>query len=241
MTAGSPKLLVAIATYNEIENIPSLTAEILAILPHADILVIDDNSPDGTGKWVDEHLTTEPRLRVIHRAGKLGLGTATIAGMKYAIEKNYDWLLAMDADFSHHPRYLQGILAGMANADVSIGSRYVPGGGVHNWPLKRRLMSRAINIYARWLLGLRIKDCSGAYRCFRVDLLRKLDFTQIISRGYSFGEEVLWRLKRVGARFHESPIIFADRERGLSKINSQEAYQALWIIFRLGLTNWLGI
>jgi dolichol-phosphate mannosyltransferase len=153
--------------------------------------------------------------------------------------------LNLDADFSHHPRYLPALLAGMTPAagppvDVMIGSRYVPQGGVQGWPWRRRLMSRGVNLYARFMLGLPAKDCSGAYRCYRTELLRKLDFDQIRSRGYSFQEEILWHLKRLGARFAETPIVFADRERGLSKINSREAKEALKIILQLGLKNWFG-
>ena len=129
----------------------------------------------------------------------------------------------------------------MDDADVTIGSRYIPGGGVKDWPLKRRLMSWGVNTYARWLLGLRSRDCSGAFRCFRTELLRKVDFDSIRSRGYSFQEEILWRLKRLGARMSETPIIFADRERGQSKINKQEAIAALWVILRLGITNWFHV
>ena len=235
------RTLVTIATYNEIENLPLLVDAIWEVASQVDILVIDDNSPDGTGSWCDEQAKTEPRLHCLHRAGKLGLGTATIAGMKYAIEHDYDLMLNMDADFSHHPRYIPALLAGMESADVTIGSRYVPGGGVKDWPFKRRLMSWGVNTYARWLLGLRPKDCSGAFRCFRVELLRRVDFDSIRSRGYSFQEEILWHLKRAGARFTESPILFADREKGQSKINSREALSAIGIIFRLGIRNWLGI
>jgi dolichol-phosphate mannosyltransferase len=237
------KTLVTIATYNEIENVPRLVEEIWQVAPQADVLVIDDNSPDGTGKWCDEKAASEPRLKCVHRAGKLGLGTATIAGMQYAIEHDYDYVLNMDADFSHHPRYVPAILAAMesgAGADVSIGSRYCLGGGTKGWPFKRRLMSWAVNTYARCLLGLKPKDTSGAFRCYRVASLKQLDFGAIKSRGYSFQEEILWRLKRVGARMSETPILFADRERGQSKINKQEAYAALWILFRLGMTNWVG-
>lgn len=239
--ARGPRTLVSVATYNEFENLPLLVDEILAIAPQVDILVIDDNSPDGTGVWAEERTKADARVHVLHRAGKLGLGTATIAAMKYAIEHEYDYLLNLDADFSHHPRYIPDMLAGMDHADVMIGSRYCPGGGVKDWPLKRRLMSQGVNFYARTSLGLKPKDCSGAYRCFRVSTLRQLDFSRIRSRGYSFQEEILWHLKRVGARFGETPIIFADRERGQSKINSREAVAALWIIFRLGLKNWLGL
>jgi dolichol-phosphate mannosyltransferase len=241
------RTLVTIATYNEIENLPQLVEEIWQVAPQTDILVIDDNSPDGTGKWCDDKAASEPRLKCVHRAGKLGLGTATIAGMQYAIEHGYDYVLNMDADFSHHPRYVPAILAamerdgGLGGADVSIGSRYCAGGGTKDWPFKRRLMSWAVNTYARCLLGLKPRDTSGAFRCYRVSLLKKLDFSAIKSRGYSFQEEILWRLKRVGATMSETPIIFADRERGQSKINKQEAISALVVILRLGMTNWTGL
>lgn len=235
------RTLVTIATYNEIENLPLLVDAIWEVAPQVDILVIDDNSPDGTGSWCDERAKIEPRLHSLHRQGKLGLGTAIVAGMKYALDHGYDLVLNMDADFSHHPRYIPALLAGMDNADVTIGSRYVSGGGVKDWPLKRRLMSWGVNTYARWLLGLRPHDCSGAFRCFRTDLLRRIQFDSIRSRGYSFQEEILWHLKRAGARFAESPILFADREKGQSKINSKEAISAIWIIFRLGITNWTGL
>jgi len=238
---GPLRTLVTIATYNEIENLPLLVDAVWDVAPQVDILVIDDNSPDGTGDWCDQKGAGEPRLKCLHRAGKLGLGTATIAGMKWALEHGYDQVLNMDADFSHHPRYVPSLLAKMEEADVVIGSRYVPGGGVKDWPLKRRWMSWGVNTYARWLLGLSPRDCSGAFRCFRTDVLRKVDFDSIRSRGYSFQEEILWHLKRAGARFAESPILFADREKGQSKINSREALAAIWIIFRLGMKNWLGV
>ena len=239
------KTLVTIATYNEIENVPRLVEEIWQVAPQADVLVIDDNSPDGTGKWCDEKAASEPRLKCVHRAGKLGLGTATIAGMQYAIEHDYDYVLNMDADFSHHPRYLPAMIGGMdppvgPSVDVMIGSRYVPGGGTANWPLRRRLMSRAVNLYARWMLWLGAKDCSGGYRCYRVDTLRRLNLDSIRSRGYSFQEEILWMLRRAGARIGETPIVFADREQGQSKINGREAIAAMKIIAALGVQNALG-
>lgn len=244
------KLLVTVATYNEIENLPRLVDEIFQFVPQADLLVIDDNSPDGTGAWCDRQSQADPRVHCLHRAGKLGLGTATIAGMKYAIEHGYKLVLNMDADFSHHPRYLPALLAGMEPADgpvsngpaidVMIGSRYIPGGGIEGWPWKRHFMSRGINLYARWLLGLKSTDCSGAFRCYRVSLLEKLDFGRVRSRGYSFQEEILWHLKRVGARFGETPIVFVDRVEGASKIDLKEAGASLWIIMKLGLQNVLG-
>lgn len=235
------RVLITVATYNELENLPDLLEAIFAEVPRVDVLVIDDNSPDGTGRWCDERAAGDPRVHCLHRSGKLGLGTATIAGMRHAIEHGYDYVLNLDADFSHHPRYIPALLAAMDHCDVAIGSRYVAGGGVKDWPWRRRFMSWGVNTYARLLLGLKPRDCSGAYRCFRVALLERLDFNAIISRGYSFQEEILWRLKRLGAKFHEVRILFADRERGVSKINGREAVNALWIIFRLGLKNWLGI
>lgn len=235
------RTLVTVATYNEIENLPLLVDEVWRVAPQADILVIDDNSPDGTGRWCDEKAASERRLFCIHRAGKLGLGTATIAAMQYAIQHGYDYVLNMDADFSHHPRHIPAILAGMEEADVSIGSRYCAGGATQGWPWQRKLMSWGVNTYARTMLGLKPRDTSGAYRCYRVELLRRLDFGAIQSRGYSFQEEILWRLKRVGARMSETAILFADRERGQSKINKREALAAIGIIGRLGMKNWVGI
>ncbi|MEX2114296.1 MAG: polyprenol monophosphomannose synthase [Pirellulales bacterium] len=238
--------LVTLATYNEIENLPRLVDEILAVAPEVDLLVIDDNSPDGTGAWCDTKSAFEPRLHCLHRSGKLGLGTATIAGMRYALENGYRFILNMDADFSHHPRYLHALLAGMDRpdgspaVDVMIGSRYVPGGKIEGWPLKRHLMSRGVNTYARWLLGLPAQDCSGAFRCYRTSLLSQIDFDAIRSRGYSFQEEILWLLKRSGATFGETPITFADRRHGTSKIDSREAWSALRIILALGVRNWFG-
>ena len=237
----SPKTLIAVATYNEIENLPLLVDEVFRYAPTADMLVIDDASPDGTGQWCAEWAATESRLHVVHRSGKLGLGTAIIAGMQYAIDHAYDYLLMMDADFSHQPRYLPDFLAGMEGedgktpVDVMLGSRYIPGGGVEGWPWRRQWMSRNVNRYARFMLGLTPRDCSGGFRCYRTELLRRIDFTAIRSRGYSFQEEILWRLKRAGARFGETPIVFVDRQRGKSKINLREAFAALWILFRLGV------
>jgi dolichol-phosphate mannosyltransferase len=239
------KTLVVVATYNEIENLPPLVEEIFRYLPTADLLVVDDNSPDGTGRWCDARAAEDPRLHCLHRSGKLGLGTAVIAAMKYALANGYSYALTMDADFSHPPKCLPAMIAGMnpengPSVDVMIGSRYVPGGGVEGWPLKRHFMSRGVNFYSRWFLGLQPKDCSGNYRCYRTEILAKLDFDHVRSRGYSLQEEILWCLKRVGARFGETPIIFVDRQRGKSKINMSEAATALRIIFSLGMRSLFG-
>ncbi len=232
--------LISLATYNEIENLPRLVDEIALAAPDADVLVIDDNSPDGTGRWCEDRAASDPRLHCLHRAGKLGLGTATIAAMQYAIEHGYTYLLNMDADFSHHPRYIPALVEQMEShpdgpRNVMIGSRYVRGGAIVGWSLKRHLMSRGVNCYARCMLGLKARDCSGAFRCYRVSTLAKLNFAAIRSRGYSFQEEVLWHLKQLGAKFGETPITFVDRVRGSSKINAREAMAALKIILSLAL------
>ncbi|HEY7152364.1 MAG TPA: glycosyltransferase, partial [Gemmataceae bacterium] len=169
-SVAPPRILVSLATYNERDNLAPLLAEIHKAVPSADLLVIDDNSPDGTGQLADELVTSDPRLHVLHRPGKLGLGTAILSGMHYAIEHGYELFVNMDADFSHHPRYLPALVGGMNHADgspavdVMIGSRYVSGGRIEGWPLRRHLMSRGVNAYARLLLGLKAKDCSGAFR-----------------------------------------------------------------------------
>lgn len=237
------RTLVVVATYNEIENLPRLVDEIFSVAPQVEILVIDDNSPDGTGDWCEGRMVDDRRFHCIHRQGKLGLGTATMAGFRFAIDQGYDAALTMDADFSHPPRYLPALIEGVfrerSPADVMIGSRYVRDGGIQGWSWRRRWMSRWLNRFARLMLGLKTKDCSGAFRCYRTDVLRRLEFASLRSRGYSYLEEILWRLKNVGARLEESPIIFVDREFGQTKINSREAIAALWIILRLGLKNWL--
>lgn len=234
------RTLITVATYNERENLPQLLDAILAVAPDVHVLVIDDNSPDGTGTLADERADDDPRIHVLHRPGKLGLGTAVIAGMRWAMERGYDFVLNMDADFSHHPKYIPALRSGMNHADVMIGSRYVPGGGVAGWGLGRRFMSAGINWYARLLLRLPARDTSGAFRCYRVSKLRDLDFSKVESRGYSFQEEILYHCRRAGFRFEETPIVFEDRRYGSSKINRQEATAALWIILKLGWKNIMG-
>lgn len=243
--ADASKTLVTVATYNEIDNLPSLVADIFRHAPEVELLVIDDNSPDGTGEWCDRKAAEDRRVHCLHRPGKQGLGTAIVAGMRYAIEQGYEYVLNIDADFSHQPKYLPDLLAGMdppgqAPVDVMIGSRYVRGGGIEGWPLKRHLMSRAVNFYARLLLGLAPRDCSGGYRCYRAASLSRLDFDRLVSHGYSFQEEILWHLKRLGCRFGETPITFVDRVKGRSKINLREAWRAISIICALGRRNLLG-
>jgi dolichol-phosphate mannosyltransferase len=229
------RILVSIATYNERENLPGLIRGVHEYVPSAEVLVIDDNSPDRTGRLADELAAADRRIRVMHRAGKLGLGTAIIAAMRYAIKHDYEFLVNMDADFSHHPRYLPALLGGMDRHDVMIGSRYVPGGGVRNWPFKRQLTSRAVNGLSRLLLRIPARDTSGAYRCYRVAKLRAVDLDAIRSRGYSFQEEVLYLCRKAGCRLGETPILFEDRRAGQSKVNAKEAVRSLCLLLYLGV------
>jgi dolichol-phosphate mannosyltransferase len=243
---NTPKTLVAIATYNEIDNLPRLVAEVQGQAPDIDLMVIDDNSPDGTGAWCDEQAIENPRLTCLHRPKRMGHGSATVAAMQHAIDEDYDLLITMDADFSHDPNYLPPLLDRMIGpsvepVDVVIGSRYVPGGGVEGWPWRRRVMSRCVNVLARVAMGLSARDCSGAFRCFRVATLRRIDFRQIRAAGYAFHEEVLWRLERSGARIAEVPIVFRDRTQGVSKLGAREAAASILTMLRLGVKRWLGV
>lgn len=235
------RLLVALCTYNERQNIELLVPEILAVVPDANLLIVDDNSPDGTGTYADQLAVEDPRVQVLHRPGKLGLGTATIAALRYALDHRYDYWLTMDADFSHHPRHLPAVLDGLHRADVSIGSRYVAGGGVVGWGLKRHVMSRCINTYARLTLGLKTRDNSGAYRGYTLEKLKDLDLEKFRATGYAVQEEILYRCKRVGCTFAETPITFEDRRYGESKINKKEAVLALWVMARLLVDRMFGV
>ena len=235
------RLLIALCTYNERENLERLVPEILGYAPDADVLVVDDSSPDGTGKLAQSMAERDPRVHVIHRPGKQGLGTASVLSYRYAIEHGYELLLNMDADFSHPPRYLPDLRAGMEGADVTIGSRYVPGGSIVGWGPLRHIMSRGVNWYSRLLLRLPPRDCSGSFRCYRVSRLADLDLDRIVAHGYAFQEEILYRLRRLGCRIAERPIVFEERRYGSSKINWQEVAAALWVIFRLGVESLLRV
>jgi dolichol-phosphate mannosyltransferase len=237
---NSPRVIVCLATYNEKDNLAALLQEILAMVPHADILVIDDNSPDGTGRLADELRAADNRVHVLHRAGKLGLGTAILTAMRYALDNQYDHMVNMDADYSHHPRYLPAMLAGMKDHDLMIGSRYVPGGGTRNWPWSRLLMSRGVSGLARFLMRLPAHDTSGGYRCYAISLLQRVRLESIISRGYSLQEEVLYRCRLAGCRMGETPIIFEERRAGASKVNLHEAVRSLAIIVWLGIGAFFG-
>ena len=223
------------ATFNEIENIPSLVNAILTALPTADILIVDDDSPDGTGAWCREHAAGEPRLSCVHRMGERGLGSAIVAALRHAIDRDYECVLTMDADFSHPPEVLPDLLAAAESADVAIASRYVPGGAIEGWPIGRRLVSRAVNFASRRLAGIASHDSSGGFRCYRVAALRQIDLTAIRSKGFGFLEEVLWHLQRSGAKMVEVPFTFRERRAGRSKVNVSEAVGKLKTIGRLAV------
>lgn len=219
--------LVALATYNEAENLPSLVEAIRAQLPDAEVLVVDDNSPDGTGRWCDQYAADRDWMHCIHRPGKMGLGSAAWTAMQWAVEREFDWLITLDADWSHSPEALPSMVEASAEADLVIGSRYCPGGGVQNWPMHRRVLSRVVNQATRWSLGAPVGDASGAYRMYRVELLRQIDWQALREPGYAYLEEILSRLLQLGARVAEVPITFRDRMAGQSKASAREAWGKL--------------
>lgn len=229
------RLLVTICTYNERENIVGLVSAIRQAVPAADVLVVDDNSPDGTADAVRQLQATDAHIKLLSRADKNGLGAATIAAFEYGLTHHYDLLLNLDADFSHPPERIPELLAAMDRADLVIGSRYVAGGSISGWGPTRHIMSRVINSYARLMLGIRSRDCSGAFRCVRLSMLSDLDFNAFVSKGYAFQEEFLYRCQRLGCVLAEVPIAFVDRRAGSSKINLREIVAAVRDIATLGL------
>ncbi len=232
----SDRVVVSLCAYNERENLAELIPEIRRVVPDAHVVVIDDNSPDGTGELVAELASRDPQVHLVSRPGKLGLGTATVEAFRFAVAGGYDWLLNLDADCSHPPRFIPSLLAATERADVVIGSRYVPGGKIPDWPFRRRLMSWGINTLARVCLGLKTRDNSGAFRCYRMSKASQLVDARFIASGYAFQEEVLYRLKRLGCTFAEVPITFEERRFGRTKINIREVVAALAVLARLGLS-----
>ena len=226
------KTLIIIPTYNELENLRPLLEEIFSFVPDIDILIVDDNSPDGTGALADEIHEQNPQVQVLHRAGKLGLGTAYIAGFKYAVAHNYDAAFEMDADFSHDPQYLPDFLKAIENADLVIGSRYIPGGDTPNWSFVRRMISGCGNIFARFMLGIPVHDCTAGFRCYRSEVLESIDLDTIQSQGYAFQVELAYRVMRQGFKIVETPIIFMDRRVGKSKMSRAIVLEAFTYVLR---------
>ena len=216
-------------TYNEAENLEDFIAAVLPVLPaSARVLVVDDSSPDGTGEIADRLAAGEPRISVLHRTHKEGLGPAYIAGFRYALERGAQLLLEMDSDFSHDPSYLPAMLAAVEDADLAIGSRYVNGGGVADWGVLRQAISRGGSAYSRVVLGLDVRDLTAGFKCFRREVLESIDLDSIESKGYAFQVEITYRTVRQGFKVVEVPIVFRDRERGTSKIDRSVIREALW-------------
>jgi dolichol-phosphate mannosyltransferase len=229
------KSLIIIPTYNETENIERLIEEIRKLDRGFHILIIDDNSPDGTGRIADGLAIKHSEISVIHRSAKLGLGTAYITGFKYSLENNYDLVFTMDADFSHQPKYLIDLLEKAKEYDLVIGSRYIEGGIILNWPLHRLILSRGANFYVRMVTRLPIFDSTGGFNCYRKEILEKTDLDRIISDGYAFQIEIKYRLWENGFSIKEVPITFIDRARGTSKISKRIIFQALFLVWKLRL------
>jgi dolichol-phosphate mannosyltransferase len=222
------RALVVLPTYNEAENVVPLVRDVLAQDERIEVLVVDDNSPDGTGDLVEAMRRDQPRLHLLRRAGKLGLGTAYLAGFRFGLDRDYDHILTMDCDYSHHPRYLPHLLAVAREVDLVIGSRYVQGGGIANWPWQRRVLSRFANRYTRMLLRVPVRDCTAGFRCYGREVLEAIDPFSVRASGYSFLEEMVWRVHHAGFRIREIPIVFEDRRFGFTKIDPSEIYRAAW-------------
>ena len=228
------KSLIIIPTYDEKENIEKLVKQITDL--GFFILVIDDNSPDGTGEILEKLKLSNERLSVIHREKKLGLGTAYIQGFKWALKRDFDYIFTMDADFSHNPEYLTSFVEKLSEFDLVVGARYVKGGGVVNWPFHRKIISRCGSLYARTILGFQVKDCTSGFMGFRRKVLEKIDLDDIKSEGYGFLIEMKYRTFKLGFRIYQNPIIFVDRTAGKSKISKNIIWEAIFLVWKLKFT-----
>ncbi len=233
---GIGRVVVIMPTYNERENLESTAARVRAAVPDADLLVVDDNSPDGTGDLADKLAAEDPHIQVLHRAGKAGLGAAYIAGFRWALGHGYGAIVEMDADGSHRPEELPRLLAALAGADLALGSRYVPGGSVLNWAKSRELLSRGGNTYARVMLGIKLKDATGGYRAYRAATLRRIALDEVESQGYCFQIDLARRAIQAGLVVVEVPITFVERVHGTSKMSRAIVLEALWRVTVWGVT-----
>jgi dolichol-phosphate mannosyltransferase len=233
--------LVIVPTYNERDNVPRLVPQVLQQDDRLEVLIIDDASPDGTGEIAARLASANGRVHVMHRAGKLGLGTAYIAGFRWAIERGYDWIFQMDADFSHDPGHLPRFIEVLHDHDLVLGSRYLDGRvTVVNWPISRLLLSYFANVYARWVTGLPVADATGGYKAFRRHALETIDLERIESEGYSFQIETSMRGWKKGLRLAEIPIVFVDRSHGVSKMSKRIVREAVWRVWKLRFLDLLG-
>ena len=221
------RVLVIVPTYNEAGNVRKTVERVRTAVPPADVLVVDDNSPDSTGQIADRLAELDEHVHVLHRPGKAGLGAAYVAGFRWGLDRDHDVLVEMDADGSHQPEELPRLLAALEGADLVLGSRYVPGGRVVNWPRHRETLSRGGNVYARLALGVPLRDATGGYRAFRADALRRLDLDDVASQGYCFQVDLVWRAVQSGLRVVEVPITFIERVEGTSKMSSAIVFEAL--------------
>ncbi|RAJ39640.1 dolichol-phosphate mannosyltransferase [Kitasatospora sp. SolWspMP-SS2h] len=233
--AGLGEILVIIPTYNEAENVERIVSRVRAAVPEAHVLVADDNSPDGTGKLADALAADDPHVKVLHRPGKEGLGAAYLAGFRWGIDGGYDVLVEMDADGSHQPEELPRLLTALRGADLVLGSRWVPGGAVVNWPKSRLLLSKGGSTYSRLMLDVPIRDVTGGYRAFRKETLLGLGMDQVSSQGYCFQVDLAWRAVRAGFKVAEVPITFVEREHGASKMSRDIVVEALWRVTAWGV------
>ena len=231
------RALVCLPTYDEKDNVVPMTEAILAATPDVDVLIIDDNSPDGTGQLADGIAAREPRVKVLHRAGKEGLGKAYLAGFDWALGHGYELILEMDADFSHDPKYLPGMLEAARGADLVLGSRNIPGGGTVNWGVGRKIISRGGSLYARTILGIPVRDLTGGFKCFHRKVLESIDLATVECSGYAFQIELTFRAIRRGFRVVEFPIVFVDRRVGQSKMSKRIVLEALRKVWSIRRTN----
>lgn len=232
--------LVIVPTYNERDNIPTLLDQLLALPYGLEVLVVDDNSPDGTGDLVAARAESDSRVHLLRRAGKLGLGSAYVAGFKYAIERGAEYVFEMDADFSHDPKAIGEFLEAVRESDLVLGSRYLHGVTVVHWPLSRLILSYSANLYTRLITGLPVYDATGGFKCFRRKALLAVDLDQVRSDGYAFQIEMTYKVWRLGLRIKEIPITFVDRRAGVSKMDRRIVWEAAWLVWRLRLMRLLG-
>lgn len=234
------KVLVIIPTYNEIENVKKIIPVVLEQNENIDVLIVDDNSPDKTGDYVESLSKENNRIKLIRREKKLGLGTAYITGFKYAVQNNYSYVFEMDADFSHDPLEINNFLEAIKDADVVLGSRYINGVRVLNWPMRRLLLSYFASVYTRVITGLPVKDATGGFKCFRIDVLKAIDLDRIKSNGYSFQIEMTFKAYKKGFRIKEIPIVFLDRVKGKSKMSKKIVIEAIFMVWKLRLRSIIG-